>query len=103
MQDALSGKVGKSRSDSMGWEYLWAHGPVGGSHYLISELKEDGSPGTFGSKVVTLQPLSSTTSTTASTSPKANEPLPGKPREFMEGSSRKLPLKPGSCLLYRSG
>jgi hypothetical protein len=57
MTDALSGKVGKSRSDSMGWEYLLAHGPVGGSHYLISELKDDGTPGTFGSKVVALQRL----------------------------------------------
>ena len=57
MSDALSGKIGKSRSDSMGWEYVLALGPVGGSHYLISEIREDGSPGTQGSKIVPLQRL----------------------------------------------
>ncbi len=57
MKDLLSGKVGKSRVESMGWEYLLAHGPIGGSHYLISEIKADGSPGSFGSKVVSLQRL----------------------------------------------
>ena len=57
MSDALSGKVGKSRADSMGWEYVLAIGPVGGSHYLISEIREDGSPGSLGAKIVTLQRL----------------------------------------------
>lgn len=57
MSDALAGKVGKSRSDSMGWEYLLAIGPVGGSHYLISELKDDGAPGQAGAKIVPLQRL----------------------------------------------
>ena len=57
MSDALSGKVGKSRSDSMGWEYLLAIGPVGGSHYLISEIRDDGTPGNAGAKIVPLQRL----------------------------------------------
>lgn len=57
MSDALSGKVGKSRADSMGWEYLLAIGPIGGSHYLISEIREDGSPGSLSAKIVSLQRL----------------------------------------------
>ncbi len=57
MNDALSGKIGKSRSDSMGWEYVFAHGPVGGSHYLISEVKDDGTAGNMGAKIVSLQRL----------------------------------------------
>ena len=57
MSDALSGKVGKSRADSMGWEYVLAIGPVGGSHYLITEIKDDGSPGSLGAKIVSLQRL----------------------------------------------
>lgn len=57
MTDALSGKVGKSRSDSMGWEYILALGPVGGSHYLISEVKDDGTAGSLGAKIVSLQRL----------------------------------------------
>ncbi len=57
MTDALVGKVGKSRSDSMGWEYILAHGPVGGSHYLISEIKDDGTAGNLGAKVIPLQRL----------------------------------------------
>ncbi len=57
MNDELSGKIGKSRSDSMGWEYVFAHGPVGGSHYLISEVKDDGTAGKFGAKIVTLARL----------------------------------------------
>jgi hypothetical protein len=57
MQDALSGKVGKSQTDSMGWEYVLALGPVGGSHYLISEIRDDGTPGTTGAKIVSLQRL----------------------------------------------
>ncbi len=57
MTDALSGKVGKSRSDSMGWEYILALGPIGGSHYLITEVKDDGTSGGFGAKIVSLQRL----------------------------------------------
>ncbi len=57
MSDALSGKIGKSRSESLGWEYILALGPIGGSHYLISEIREDGSPGSHGSKIVPLQRL----------------------------------------------
>lgn len=57
MQDALSGKIGKAHASGMGWEYLLAHGPVGGSHYLISELKSDGSAGKSGAKIVSLQRL----------------------------------------------
>jgi hypothetical protein len=57
MTDALAGKIGKSRSDSMGWEYILAVGPVGGSHYLISEIKDDGTPSRVGAKIVSLQRL----------------------------------------------
>jgi hypothetical protein len=57
MSDVLSGKFGKSRSDSMGWEYILALGPVGGTHYLITEVRDDGSPGNQGSKIVALQRL----------------------------------------------
>ena len=57
MSDTLSGKVGKSRSETMGWEYLLAVGPIGGSHYLIAEVKDDGSPGRSGDKIVSLQRL----------------------------------------------
>jgi hypothetical protein len=57
IEDALSGRVGKSRSESLGWEYVLAHGPVGGSHYLISELKDDGVAGKMGAKIVALQRL----------------------------------------------
>ncbi|HEX2554246.1 MAG TPA: hypothetical protein VHL98_11120 [Microvirga sp.] len=57
MSDALAGKIGRSRADSMGWEYILAIGPIGGSHYLISEIKDDGTSGSFGSKVVSLQRL----------------------------------------------
>ncbi len=32
MNDALSGKIGKAHSSGMGWEYILALRPVGGSH-----------------------------------------------------------------------
>ncbi len=57
MNDELSRNVGRSRADSMGWEYVLAIGPVVGSHYLISEIREDGSPGSLGAKIVSLQRL----------------------------------------------
>ncbi len=57
MQDALWGKVGKSQTGSMGWEYVLALGPVGGSHHLISEIRDDGTSGTTGAKIVSLQRL----------------------------------------------
>jgi hypothetical protein len=57
MSDALAGKIGKSRSDSMGWEYVLAVGPIGGTHYLISEIRDDGTPGHHGAKIVSLQRL----------------------------------------------
>jgi hypothetical protein len=57
MQDALSGKIGKAHSRGMEWEYILALGPVGGSHYLISEIKNDGSAGNMGAKVVALSRL----------------------------------------------
>jgi hypothetical protein len=57
MQDALSGKIGKAHSSGMGWEYILALGPVGGSHYLISEIKGDGSAGSMGAKIVALSRL----------------------------------------------
>jgi hypothetical protein len=57
MTHMLLNKVGKSRSGSMGWQYILAHGPVGGSHYLISEIKDDGAAGDLGVKVVPIQRL----------------------------------------------
>ncbi len=57
MQDALSGKIGKAHSSGMGWEYILALGPVGGSHYLISEITKDGTAGKLGAKIVALARL----------------------------------------------
>jgi hypothetical protein len=57
MNDALSGKIGKAHSSGMGWEYILALGPVGGSHYLISEIMKDGTAGKMGEKIVALSRL----------------------------------------------
>jgi hypothetical protein len=57
MIDTLVGKVGKSRSDPMGCEYILAHGPVGASHYLTSEIRDDGTADSLGVKIVPLQRL----------------------------------------------
>ena len=54
MNDVLAGKVGKARPGTLGWEYIAALGAVGGSHYLIAEMTAGGTPGKFGSKVVSL-------------------------------------------------
>jgi hypothetical protein len=57
MNDVLSGKIGKARPGAIGWEYIAALGAIGGSHYLISEVTTGGTPGKFGSKVVSLSRL----------------------------------------------